>query len=117
MGFDTYLEVDQRVILMWRKHASATPQPLFQLSDLRIGDDVDDDGQSVVDVRFSTTARGALSNLERAGLGWHAAVAAYAETRVTGYSGGLVMADSYRQGSPEPRDGDRHLAAFEALPG
>jgi hypothetical protein len=117
MGFDTYLEVDRRVILMWRKHASATPQPLFQLSDLRIGDAVDDDGQTVVDVRFSTAARGALANLERAGLGWHAAVAAYAETRVTGYSGGLVMADSYRRRSSEPGDEDRRLAAFEALPG
>lgn len=117
MGFDTYLEVDQRVILMWRKHASATPQPLFQLSDLRIVDDVDDDGQTVVDVRFSTTARGALSNLERAGLGWHAAVAAYAETRVTGYSGGLVMSGMYWRDSAEPLDADRRLAAFDALPG
>jgi len=120
VGFDTYLEVDDDIVLMWRKHASSTPRVLFRFEDLRISSGVDVDDEPVVEVRFTTTAEQALGNLEAAGLGWHAAVVAYADVRlVGGYSSGLLVGSAISKSSPD--DGqevaaERERAVFEALP-
>jgi len=119
MGFDTYLEVDDEILLMWRKHASSTPRVLFRFEDLSIAEGVDADGESVMEVRFTTTVEKALRNLEDAGLGWHAAVAAYADIRlVGGYSSGLLMGHSFSTSSKLDRvaTAQQHRADFEALP-
>jgi hypothetical protein len=84
MGFDTTLEIGGRVLLMWRKHASPTPRILFRFDDLCVLASDDPDDVPAVEVLFLTSVKGALANLEEAGLGWGAAVAAYADTRIVG---------------------------------
>jgi hypothetical protein len=72
--------------------------------------------QSVVEVKFRSSVPAALSNLEEAGLGWRAAVAAYTETRVVrGYSSRLLMGRTMTEGLSD-RDADRVVADFEAPP-
>jgi hypothetical protein len=70
----------------------------------------------VVEVKFRSSVPAALSNLEEAGLGWRAAVAAYTETRVVrGYSSRLLMGRTMTEGLSD-RDADRVVADFEAPP-
>jgi hypothetical protein len=118
LGFDTYLRIDDAVLLMWRKHASPTPSVLFHFDDLHIGPGVDADGDPVVEVGFRASVEDALTTLERAGLGWRAAVAAYADTRVVrGFSSGMLMGQLIvaSNGDVRAQDVDQQLAAFEAL--
>ncbi|MCW2983429.1 MAG: restriction endonuclease [Conexibacter sp.] len=120
MGFDTYLQVDDRVVLMWRKHAGALPRLLFSFDDLLVRDgEPDDDEEQFIDVRLVTSAANARKNLESAGLGWGAAVAAYAEIRFGGAAVGIMMG-RLRHGKtgPEPSDTEvlKALKEFEELP-
>ena len=118
MGFDTYLQVDDRVLLMWRKHASILPRVLFRFEDLHIAPGVDPDGDSIVEVGFKTSVQDALTTLDEGGLGWRAAVAAYAEIRFSGYSAGMVMGRALAANDAErAQELEEQLAAFEALPG
>jgi len=92
MGFNTDLRIDDAVLLVWRKHASPTPSVLFRFDDLHIVTGVDTDNDPAVEVGFRASVGDALTTLERAGLGWRAAVAAYADTRVVrGFSFGMLM--------------------------
>jgi hypothetical protein len=121
MGFDTYLQVDGETVLMWRKHASALPRVLFQFEDLEIGpsppDDSDED-DPLLGVSFRTSVGAARRNLEQSGLGWKAAVAAYAEVRFDGYSSGFAMVRGLNEGSGRAQrveEAEKRLAAFESL--
>jgi Holliday junction resolvase-like predicted endonuclease len=108
MGFDTYLQVDDRIVLMWRKHAGVLPRLLFRFQDLQIADAGD-----TVGVSFRATAADARDNLEQAGLGWGAAVAGYADTRFGGYSAGMMLSSIARASAD---DVERQFEAFESLP-
>ncbi len=62
---------------------------------------------------FRATAADARENLEQAGLGWGAAVAAYADTRFGGYSEGMMVVSI---GRASKNDVERQFEAFESLP-
>ena len=110
MGFDTYLKIDDAVVLDWRKQASPLPRLLFQHDQVTVRSSVDDDGIEFTEVTFSATAAEALANLDDAGLGWHAAVAAYSEFRLTGgYSSGMFIASLMFSG---PRDSSLMFSDF-----
>ena len=68
-GFDTYLEVNDEILLMWRKHASSTPRMLFRFEDLDVVVGTGVDGERAVHLKFTTTVGHARENLEAAGFG------------------------------------------------
>lgn len=119
MGYDTSLVVDGDILLMWRKHASALPRLLF-----RPGQDVvelpvaprDEDVRSPEGafVGFRATAGEVLATLDESGLGWAASVAAYGETRFTGFSAGMIMGEAMSQDLDQAAV-ERSLAEFEGL--
>ena len=103
---------------MWRKHASPYPRVLFRFENLVIRPGVDEDGEPSIEVGFRASAGEALTNLERAGLGWAAAVAAYADIRFSGYSAGFVIGSVLREKNRgvSDQDAERRIEEFEALP-
>lgn len=92
MGFETYLKVGGEVILVYRKYTSLLPRLLFRhdqvlVTDISgsVGDDESSEDENLqIKVVYQTTVDEVLANLEDAGLGWQAAVAAYSETRFNG---------------------------------
>ena len=120
MGFDTYLQIDDRILLMWRKHAGVLPRVLFRYDDLYVRPGEDEDGEPTVEVGFEAFAEDVLKTLAGGGLGWSAAVAAYAEVRFSGYSAGFLMGTVTSEGGGVDRIErvkriERAKAAFEAL--
>ena len=117
MGFDTYLKIDGIVALDWRKQASALPRLLFQHDQFNIRSAVDPDGVTFMEVTFAATTAEALESLDAAGLGWHAAVAAYSNFRfVGGYSSGMFMAELMFSGLRDRNAERQKTEAFERLP-
>jgi hypothetical protein len=114
MGFDTYLKIDGSVVLLWRKHAGALPRLLFRHDNLVVVEDVDETG-TVMHVAYRASVREVLATLEASGLGWHATVAAYAETRIPGTSEGMVMGKGLSEGASH-EEIEQRVADFRALP-
>jgi len=115
VGFDTYLLIADRTASMWRKQSSPLPRMLFRHDQLVVSDNTGPENQYAVDVRFETTAGGALRTLEDSGLGWSASIAAYGETRVTAYSAGIVMSAALTANPSDDRASEDALRRFEAL--
>lgn len=114
MGYDTTLEVDGRVVAMWRKHASHIPRLLFRHDQLIIEVGVGWRGRTKV--AFQATAGQIQENLEVSGLGWHATVAAYSRIRVNAFAAGLVMSEAWGYGE-SPRDSfEDDVDGFKSLP-
>lgn len=82
MGFDTYLEVDDRIALMWRKYKSPLPRMLFR-RDQAIAELIDPPSENGADLRveFESTASKVIATLDGTGLGWPSTVAAYERIR------------------------------------
>jgi hypothetical protein len=114
VGFDTYLQIDDRILLMWRKHAGVLPRVLFRYADLYVRTGDDEDGAPTLEVGFEALAEDILKTLAEGGLGWRAAVAAYAEVRFSGYSAGFLMGTVMSEGGGVDRM-ERAKAAFEEL--
>lgn len=118
MGFDTYLEIGDQTAAMWRKQSSPLPRMLFRHDQLVVtaaSEAGDDEFTYPVAVRFETTAEEALRTLDDSGLGWSASVAAYGETRITAFSGGLVMAREDTKPGASENASIEALRQFEAL--
>lgn len=76
---------------MWREHASPLPRLLFRPAQAVVELPVppgDGGGRSPEGafVGFRATAGEVLATLDESGLGWAASVAAYGETRFTGFT-------------------------------
>ncbi|MDQ1665317.1 MAG: hypothetical protein QOH75_1348 [Actinomycetota bacterium] len=112
MGYDTYLMVDGDIALMWRKHASFLPRLLFKHDQVVVSPSEHD--PPLRDVRYVATVAEVLANLDDAGLGWHATVAAYSQTRIEGTSVGALMGHRMSAGDTE-RQIDRHVDEFRAM--
>ncbi|MGW4931870.1 restriction endonuclease [Streptomyces sp. NPDC004166] len=100
MGYDTYLEIGDKCTFMWRKHASELPRMLFSFDSLRIErkEDCEDENDQYA-VKFCSTVEKSLDVLSNSGLGWSAAVSAYATIRVKrGQASGALMADLHSKG-------------------
>lgn len=119
MGFDTYLEVDGEILLQWRKHTAFQPRLLFRhdqiVVEARTDDAGSDDYRPSFRVAYEATAADVLTNLEQSGLGWHAAVAAYGETRIEGTAGGIVLGQAFAEGG-STEEAESRLASFLANP-
>ncbi|MER7642715.1 restriction endonuclease [Streptomyces sp. NPDC126522] len=102
MGYDTFLEIGGKHTFMWRKHASELPRMLFRFDQLHveyIGDQKYARGQ--FSVIFRGTVRDSLEVLADSGLGWNAAVSAYAATRVDqGQAAGAFIGNGVSDGLP-----------------
>lgn len=120
VGYDTLLTVDGDVLLMWRKHASALPRLLFRPAQAVVelpvppaaGGGRSPEGAFV---GFRATAGEVLATLDESGLGWAASVAAYGETRFTGFSAGMIMGAAWTQ-DEDDKAVEQRLAEFEKLP-
>lgn len=117
MGYDTYLDVGDRTMLMWRKQTSALPRMLFRHDQALVTAlEPDDDSCYNISVVYQTTAREALETLAASGLGWNASVAAYHEIRFSGSATGLVMGATYAElGTESDAEMRRRVQQFEAL--
>ncbi|WP_329552925.1 restriction endonuclease [Streptomyces sp. NBC_00696] len=96
MGYDTSLEIGDKYTFMWRKHASELPRTLFSYNQLQI-QPIEDlgSGEARYSVKFTGTVRQSLEALTSYGLGWKAAVSAYAAIRVErGQATWSLMAES-----------------------
>lgn len=80
MGFDTYIAVDDVILVQYRKQTGDLPRFLFTRDELRIRTSSGPNARPV-EVEFRSTAATVLRNLEEQGLGWDATVAAYATIR------------------------------------
>ncbi|MEV3896084.1 restriction endonuclease [Streptomyces atroolivaceus] len=107
MGFDTYLNVGDRVALQWRKYASSLPRLLFRFDQLKI-EHIEDGSYPFNRVLFEGTAEEALANLANAGIGWHATIGAYSQMRFSGQAAGMFMAHAN-----STRNTDWHAAEVE----
>ena len=77
MGFDTYVEIGNRIVVQYRKQTGSLPRFLFERVDILISkpDDVVDK------LYFERSVKGVRQVLDEQGLGWDATVAAYAGVR------------------------------------
>ncbi len=119
MGFDTYLLINGDVLLDWRKYASPLPRLLFRHDQvethLRLGAD-QEEFEDPVEVRYRTTASGALENLEAAGFGWSATVAAYDEVRfMRGGASGILLAEVWTARKEDEEDDDLSYPGGEEI--
>jgi Restriction endonuclease len=114
MGFDTYLKIDDRIALMWRKYASSLPRLLFRHDQLVIETHEAEESPRI-GVSFQATADEVLQNLDDAGLGWQATVAAYSEIRLNGTTTGMVMGEGFIAKESDDQIQER-VRAFKALP-
>ncbi len=120
MGYDTSLLLDGDVLLLWRKHASALPRLLFRPGQavVELTPEVGNEGRRAPEggfLGFRTTAGEALATLDESGLGWAASVAAYSETRFTGFSAGMLLGASFQSGEDSAAV-KRRLEEFKRLP-
>lgn len=82
MGYDTYLQVGERVALMWRKSQSAMPRFLFRHDQTQIAVvEVPEATRQAYQVEYRATAGEVLQTLRGGGLGWDSSVATYATIR------------------------------------
>ncbi|WP_169983548.1 restriction endonuclease [Microbispora sp. H10836] len=101
MGFDTYLKIDGRIILMWRKYAGNIPRLLFRHDQLRIGRREGAD-ETVISVTYQARVEEILENLADIGLGWHATLSAYSDIRMArGVSTGMLAGALFSGEVPE----------------
>lgn len=115
MGFDTYLEVNGDILLMWRKYASPLPRLLFQHSDSVVATSSDADDNCPVHISFRASVDRVRENLEIAGLGWHASISAYSEIRVDGAAAGMALGRSMASGA-DSEESLRAVEQFRARP-
>jgi Holliday junction resolvase-like predicted endonuclease len=94
MGYDTYLQIGDRCTFTWRKHANELPRMLFEYDQLHVRMEDVEEGDQSYSVKFSATVGEVLETLAKTGLGWNAAVSAYAAVRVEhGQAYGAYMGD------------------------
>ncbi|WP_328324408.1 restriction endonuclease [Kribbella sp. NBC_00382] len=114
MGFDTYLEIDGKTALQWRKYASSLPCLLFRHDQVKVERAVDENDEVFVSVRYESTAGEVLETLSRSGLGWNATLAAYSEIRQGGLAAGLLAGSALARGDSRSVI-ERRAAEFENL--
>ena len=79
MGFDTYVNIGDRIAADWRKQTGQLPRLLFSRDELVV--EPDSDGRQVITVEFRSTAGRVLETLDANGFGWAACIAAYGNIR------------------------------------
>lgn len=100
VGYDTFLKIGGRCTFMWRKHASELPRMLFSYDQLRVEEIEDQEyARGRFSVKFRGSVRDSLEVLADSGLGWSAAVSAYAATRIDrGQAAGAFMGECMSAG-------------------
>ncbi|WP_410596501.1 restriction endonuclease [Amycolatopsis sp. lyj-23] len=114
MGFDTYLEIDGRIALMWRKRVSELPRLLFQHDQYSVSTDPTDDSEIAISVAYQSSIKNVLENLDAAGLGWCATISAYAEIRMDHYAEAIFLGMS-DAGEESTEDLVRRFETFRAV--
>jgi len=109
MGFDTWVEVGDRVVVQYRKQTGDLPRFLFSLEDIVITPDPTS-AEQTESVAFESTAGKVLAVLAEQGLGWDGTVAAYTSVR-SGWAAEAMLTGQYMVQLPRTKDQDAQIEA------
>jgi len=82
MGFDTYVNIDNRTVVSYRKQTGVLGRFLFDRGDLVVQSGTDGPSRRPAAVAFRCTVAASREVLKAQGLGWHVSVATYASVRM-----------------------------------